>query len=65
MVKYRHWTENETEKGQCSKKKFESPPESLENYCSRPHSKITRKSGYLEAKYKEIMGGLRLLHCTV
>ena len=54
-------TENGQNCSQCPKKNVETAAESLKNYCLRPNfQKIPRKSGCLEAKYKEISCGSRL-----
>lgn len=36
MARHYGWTENERKNHQRSKNKLERPPESLQNYCSRP-----------------------------
>lgn len=51
MVRSKGWAENVLKSSQYPKK---NPSEMLENYCSGPLSKITRKFVSLGAKYGEI-----------
>lgn len=66
--KYKNWTNNKLTSNECSMKNFARPSESLGKCCSRlctALDRLTRESGSLAAKYKEMMGGSRLLHITV
>lgn len=64
MIRYRDWSENEQKSSQCPKKSLIGLQKAGERLL-KTTLRITRKSGYFEAKFKEMRSCSRLLHTSV